>query len=179
MTTPKVTQANTQPTESHPMTLNGRLRTIQDFLKRATEVRTSRPLNQEAGFSLIEILIVIAIMALLGTLVGSNLLSKFDEAKVGLAKTQIKNLGNELDNYKRVCGVYPSSNQNLDALITPQADCKNYPSDGFLKDKKIPKDPWDNDYFYESDGNKYVIKSYGSDKKPGGENFAKDISSDD
>lgn len=179
MTSTKVTQANTNPTENHPLPLNRRLRTIRNFLEKAFKTRHSRRLREEAGFSLIEILIVIAIMALLGTLVGSNLLSKFDEAKVGLAKTQIKNLGNELDNYKRVCGVYPSSNQNLDALITPQADCKNYPADGFLKDKKIPKDPWDNDYFYESDGNKYVIKSYGSDKKPGGENFAKDISSDD
>jgi general secretion pathway protein G len=88
-----------------------------------------------------------------------------------------------LDDYKRVCGFYPTSDQGLTALVqAPQGgghECKNYPSEGFISGGHLPKDGWDNDFLYESDGNKFVIRSLGSDLQPGGTGNAADISSDD
>jgi len=144
--------------------------------------RLARHADDAAGFSLIEMLIVIALMALVGTFVVGNVMRKYDQAKVDAARIQIRQLGTILDDFRRVCGFYPSTEQGLEALIKPPVggrECKNYDPEGFIKDKKVPTDPWGNLFVYESDGNKYVIKSLGSDQKPGGEGFDKDISSDD
>ena len=70
----------------------------------------------------------------------------------------------------------------MDALIqkpTAGRECKNYDPEGYIKGKKVPKDAWTNEFIYSSDGNKYELKSLGNDSKEGGENFDKDISSDD
>jgi general secretion pathway protein G len=133
------------------------------------------------GFSLIEMLIVIALMALVGTFVAQNVISKYDQAKVDATKIQIKQLGVILDDFRRICGFYPTTDMGLDALVKGPAgrECKNWDPEGLIKDKKVPKDAWDHDFNYESDGNKYVIRSLGADGKPGGERFDKDISSDD
>lgn len=134
-----------------------------------------------AGFSLIEMLIVIALMALVGTFVAGNVMRKYDQAKVDATKIQMKQLGVILDDFRRVCGFYPTTDQNLDALVKAPAgrECKNYDPEGFIKDKRVPNDAWDHPFVYESDGNKYKIISLGADGKPGGEGFDKDISSDD
>lgn len=135
----------------------------------------------EQGFSLIEMLIVIALMALVGTFVAGNVIRKYDQAKVDATKIQIRQLGVILDDFRRVCGFYPTTDQGLDALVKPPVgrECKNYDPEGFIKEKKVPKDAWDNDFVYESDGNKYVLKSLGADNKPGGADVEKDISSDE
>lgn len=135
----------------------------------------------EKGFSLIEMLIVMALMALVGTFVATNVIRKYDQAKVDAAKIQIKQLGVILDDFRRVCGFYPTTADGLEALIKPPTsrECKNYDPEGFIKDRKVPLDPWNNNFFYESDGAKYVLKSYGSDGKEGGDGFDKDISSDE
>ena len=137
--------------------------------------------SERAGFSLIEMLIVIALMALAGTFVATNLFRRFDEAKVNATKIQIRQLGVILDDFRRVCGFYPTTDQGLAALVAKPGgrDCKNYDPEGFIKDKKIPKDAWDHDFFYESDGSKYIMKSLGSNGQEGGDGFDKDISSDD
>jgi general secretion pathway protein G len=87
-----------------------------------------------------------------------------------------------LDDFKRVCGFYPTTDQGLDALVhAPQGQpqCKNYDPAGFIQGGHLPKDGWDHDFLYESDGNKFVIRSLGSDGQPGGTGRAADISSDD
>lgn len=133
------------------------------------------------GFSLIEMLIVIAIMALVGTFVVGNVMRRYEEAKVGATKVQIRQLGTVLDDFRRVCGFYPTTDQGLDALVSAPSgrECKNYDPEGFIKGKKVPTDGWDQPFNYESDGNKYVIKSLGADNKEGGEGFDKDLSSED
>ena len=140
-----------------------------------------RPLiRSEAGFSLIEMLIVIALMALVGTFVLTNVMKRFDESKVSATKIQMKQLGTILDDFRRVCGFYPTTDQGLDALAkapTTGRECKNYDPEGFIK--KIPKDAWDSDFIYTSDGNKYKMISLGSDKVEGGEGFNKDLNSDE
>lgn len=136
--------------------------------------------TKTAGFSLIEMLIVIALMALVGTFVASNVIRKFDKAKVDATQIQIKQLGVILDDFRRVCGFYPTTDQGLDALIKAPGgrECKNYDPEGFIKEKKVPKDAWNNDFVYESDGNHYVLKSLGRDGKPDGSDLDADISSD-
>lgn len=137
--------------------------------------------SDESGFSLIEMLIVMALMALVGTFVATNVMQKYDEAKVSATKIQMQQLGVILDDFRRVCGFYPSTEQGLDALLKPPAgrECKNYLPEGFIKNK-VPEDGWARPFEYLSpDGNKYVLKSLGRDGKAGGDGFDKDISSDD
>ncbi len=132
-----------------------------------------------AGFTLIEMMIVLAIIALIMGFVATKAIRRFDEAKVSATKIQIKQLSVILDDFRRVCGFYPSTEQSLDALVKAPAGrtCKNDDPEGFIK--KIPQDAWNRDFVYISDGNKFVIKSLGADGKEGGEGFDKDISSDE
>ncbi len=131
------------------------------------------------GFSLMEMMIVIALIALVGTFVSTKVIRSYEESKYNATKIQMRQLGVILDNFYRVCGFYPTTDQGLDALVTkPQGrECKNYDPEGFLK--KVPKDAWEEPFNYTSDGTKYIIKSLARDKKEGGEGFDKDISSDE
>jgi general secretion pathway protein G len=138
-------------------------------------------LDQESGFTLTEMLIVIALIAMVGTFVVSNLTSKFTKAKVDSTKIQIKQLGVILDDFKRECGFYPTTDQGLEALIRKPSggrDCRNYNPDGYIADRKIPKDGFGNDFLYESDGNNYKITSLGNDNAQGGAGNDSDIFSD-
>ena len=134
------------------------------------------------GFTLTEMLIVIAVIAMIATLVVSNVAKRFAQAKVDATKIQIKQLGTVLDQFKLTCNFYPLTDQGMDALIKkpPGRECKNYLEGGFIQGGKVPKDAWGNDFVYVSpDGKKYTIKSLGADEKEGGEGDDKDISSDD
>lgn len=138
--------------------------------------------RNESGFTLTELLIVVAIIGMIATFVGQNVISKFGKAKVDSTKIQMRNLGTVLDDFKRECGFYPTSEQGLDALITKPTvgrECKNYDPEGYIKGKKIPKDGWDNNFDYQSDGNKYVLKSLGNDAAEGGTGNDADISSEE
>lgn len=149
-------------------------------LKMKLKHRLSRYLRQESGFTLIEMMIVLAIIALVGSFVTTKIIRHFDEAKVTATKIQIRQLGTILDDFRRVCSFYPTTDQGLDALVHAPSGgrtCKNYDPEGFIK--KVPQDSWSHDFIYESDGNKYKITSYGADGQPGGDGFNKDITSDD
>ena len=133
------------------------------------------------GFTLIEMMIVVAIIGLLMAVVGLNVNKRLDEARVETTKNQIRQLGLILDDFKRVCGRYPTLEQGLDALIKKEnaGDCKNYDPAGYIQGGKLPEDAWNHDFIYTSDGVKYEIKSLGSDGKEGGDGINKDISSND
>jgi general secretion pathway protein G len=137
--------------------------------------------RNQAGFSLIEMLIVIALMAMAATFVTINVMRKFDAAKVDSTKIQMRQLGVILEDFRRVCGFYPTMEQGLDALIHQPSgrECKNYDPEGFIQGGKVPRDSWDNEFIYISDGNKFEIKSLGSDRKEGGTGFDKDLSSNE
>ncbi len=142
----------------------------------------ARIASNQAGFTLTEMLIVIALIALVGSFVGVNVMSRYNRSKVDSTKIQLKQLGVILDDFRRECGFYPSTEQGLDALVkkpTGGRECKNYDPEGYIKGGRVPKDGWDNDFGYESDGSKYVIISYGDDQKAGGDGLAKDIRSDE
>jgi len=142
---------------------------------------SSKILKNQKGLSLVEILIALTLLALAGTFVVSNVFDSLREGEINSAKIQIQKIGEILTDYRRKCGKYPLTDQGLDALVTSPGEdaCRRYPPNGFIKDGKIPMDPWDNEFFYESDGRKYTIISYGPDGLEGGEEYDTDISSED
>jgi general secretion pathway protein G len=129
------------------------------------------------GFSLIEIMIVVVILGLLASLVVPNLIGQGERAKQKLVCVQMKSLKDALDSFKIEEGNYPLTEEGLKALIknpNPQK-YKNYPKDGFLGSKKLPKDPWGGDYIYVNQNGNIDIISLGADRKEGGEGENKDI----
>ncbi|RZA07138.1 MAG: type II secretion system protein GspG [Proteobacteria bacterium] len=141
-------------------------------------VRSSR------GFSLVEVMIVIALIAVAGTFVTGQLYNRMNEGYQTTAKTQMNGFKQMLEDYRRYCGIYPTSGQGLEALIakpTAAPECPNYPAAGFLAEGKLPTDPWGTAYQYESadEGKSYVITSLGGDRRENGEGFDRDIKSNE
>lgn len=139
-------------------------------------------IHNKRGFTLIEIMVVIVILALLAALVGPRLMRRTDDAKITDARVQIKNIETALKLYKLDNGNYPSTEQGLNALVakpTVGLIPKGYKEGGYLESKKIPKDPWSNDYLYISPGEHgdYDLFSYGADGAKGGEGKNADITS--
>ena len=139
-------------------------------------------LKDNRGFTLIEIMVVVVILALLAALVGPKIMGRSDDAKVADAKVQIRNIESALKLYKLDNSVYPSTEQGLQSLVekpTVGQIPKQYKEEGYLDSKKVPKDPWDNDYLYLSPGEHgdYDLCSYGADGVKGGEGKSADICS--
>jgi general secretion pathway protein G len=141
-----------------------------------------KQLTNKRGFTLIEIMVVIVILALLAALVGPKIMGRTDDAKVQTTKTQIRNLESALKLYKLDNGVYPSTEQGLNSLVTaPTVGVlpKNFKEGGYLESKNVPKDGWGNDFLYVSPGEHgdYDLYSYGADGAKGGDGKNADISS--
>jgi general secretion pathway protein G len=141
------------------------------------------PINNQAGFSLVEILVALTLLALAGTFVATKVFDTLQEGYVKNTKIQISGFRTSLEEFRRHCNQFPTTQQGLEALISKPSvapDCQNYPPSGILNANKVPLDAWGRPYQYESDGTKYVITSLGRDGKEGGENlFDKDIRSDE
>ncbi len=136
-------------------------------------------MKRRAGFTLLELLVVVIILGLLAALVGPRLIGRVGRAKTEIAKSQIALLEAALDQYRLDMGRYPSTEEGLEALITPPADeeqKKNWRGP-YLKKKKIPLDPWGRPYQYRFPGEHgdYDLWSYGADGQPGGEGENADI----
>ncbi len=135
---------------------------------------------QEQGFTLIELLVVMAILAVLATMIAPKLMDKPDDAKRVKAAVDMQSLGQALKFYKLDNGNYPSTEQGLRALVEAPSTGKlpkKWRKGGYLEKKKLPKDPWGNDYVYVSPGvhGDFDITSYGADGEPGGDDKGKDI----
>ena len=134
--------------------------------------------HKQRGFTLIEIMVVVVILGILAALVVPQVMNRPDQAKVTVAKGDIKAIGAALDMYKLDNYSYPSTQQGLNALVekpsgSPQP--KNWNRDGYLK--RVPKDPWGNDYQYLSPGTQgqFDLYSLGADGKQGGTDLNADI----
>lgn len=132
------------------------------------------------GFTLIEIMVVVTILAILIALVAPKMVGRTDQARRVSTKAQIKNIEGALQLYKLDNGVYPSTEQGLDALVhspTVGVIPKHWKDGGYLS--KIPDDAWGNPYVYLSPGSNgdYDLVSYGTDNEPGGEGDSADIES--
>ena len=141
-----------------------------------------KQLSNRNGFTLIEIMVVIVILAMLAAFVGPKLMGRTDEAKVKTTKVQIKGIESALKLYKLDNGMYPSTEQGLSALVTkPTVGIipKSYKEEGYLDSKAVPKDAWGNDYLYISPGEHgdYDLFSYGADGTKGGDGKNADITS--
>jgi general secretion pathway protein G len=132
----------------------------------------------EAGFTLIEMLVVITIIGMIMALVGPRVLNYLGQSKVKAAKIQIESLASALDLYYLDEGRYPTTSDGLGALVqrTGNATAWNGP---YLKGDIVPADPWGRPYVYRSPGEHgaYDIVSYGSDGQEGGTGTAGDITS--
>ncbi len=139
----------------------------------------SRP-NGSAGFTLIEILVVIAVIAMLAALVAPNVFQHVGTAKDATARSQIELLGAGLDAYRLDNGRYPTTDQGLEALQV-EPTVPPLPSNwrGPYLRKAIPPDPWGNPYIYLSPGEAnprgYDLLSLGADGEPGGEGEDADV----
>jgi general secretion pathway protein G len=134
----------------------------------------------DRGFTLIEIMIVIVILGILAWQVVPRIMGKPEEARRLKAKMDISSLETALKMYKLDNGVYPSTEQGLQALVeapTIGQLPKKWREGGYMEKGRIPKDPWDDDYVYLSPGlhGDFDIMSYGSDGQPGGEGNNADI----
>ncbi len=134
----------------------------------------------ERGFTLIELLVVIVILTSLAALIAPKILGRMDDAKVTEAKVQIKNFETALKMYKLDTGRYPNTGQGLNSLIEKPTAAplpRKWRKGGYLEKKRIPKDPWGNEYIYTSPGLKgdFDIETYGADGAKGGEEFDADI----
>ncbi len=138
----------------------------------------------DRGFTLIEIMVVIIILGILAMYVAPKLMGRPEEAKQVRARMDIQALETALKLYKLDNGVYPSTEQGLQALVQrPETGVipKKWRAGGYLEKGKVPKDPWGNDYIYISPGLKgdFDLLSYGADGVPGGENENRDITNSD
>ena len=143
---------------------------------RLNPARLCKGSRLEPGFTLIEIMIVILILGLLATIVVQNLRGAADKARITKAKADISELKTALDRYYLDNGIYPTTDQGLQALTSLPTSGNiphDYPQGGYIE--KIPLDPWGNSYFYQSDGSAYALKSFGADGEPGGEGNNADI----
>jgi general secretion pathway protein G len=138
-----------------------------------TEVMTMRSLKSSAGFTLIEIMVVVFILGLLVTLVAPKIIGRTDEARRTKAAADIKAIEQALNLFKLDNGFYPSTQDGLQALVHRPANARNWNPDGYLS--QVPVDPWGNPYVYFSDGTTVIIKSYGPDGQEGGEGRNADI----
>jgi general secretion pathway protein G len=132
------------------------------------------------GFTLIELMVVIVILGILAGLIIPRIMGRPEEAKQLKAKMQMESLETALKLYKLDNGMYPDTEQGLQALVE-QPDTgtipKKWRKNGYLDKGRVPKDPWGNEFIYLSPGahGEYDIISYGADGVPDGEDKNKDI----
>lgn len=156
----------------HPIQLRGR--------GRLSMLRTlsSAGFTRSAGFTLIEIMVVVVIIAILASVVAPAVIKRIDQAQIAKAQSDIRALETaltlfRLDNYK-----YPSTDLGLQSLVKQPADptIRNWKEGGYISSMR--KDPWGNDYLYVfpgTHGTEYDLFTLGADNQPGGEGVNADI----
>jgi len=140
-----------------------------------TRLRRTR---RTRAFTLIELMVVIVILGLLAALVMPKVLGRSDQAKRGVAKTQISLLEGALDQFRLDTGRYPTAAEGLNALVSDPG-VEGWKEGGYLKGSKVPKDPWRREYIYIYPGahGEYDIVSLGKDGEEGGSGYDADIQS--
>lgn len=139
--------------------------------------------RSEAGFTLIELMVVIIILGLLAAIVMPRIVGETDKARYGTALAQMRILEDALKRYKLDSGFFPTTEQGLESLVqqpTTGTLPRNWPEGGYLDKQEVPLDPWGNAYIYISPGQHgpdYDLKSLGADGLEGGETYNADIES--
>ncbi len=138
-------------------------------------IATKHKLN--TGFTLIELLVVLVILGLLAGLVGPNVMKYVSSSKIDVTRAQLEDLAAGLDLFKLDVGRYPDNREGLQALVKASEELMGW-NGPYLRKKKLPLDPWNNDYVYKSPGLEYDFDlfSYGADGEPEGSGDNSDIS---
>lgn len=149
---------------------------ILSGVSRTTSIAPS--LKNKAGFTLIEVLVVVVILGILATVIAPKILGRPEEARRTKAAVDIKGIETALNMYKIDSGIYPSTEQGLRALVekpTVGQEPRKWRTGGYLS--KTPNDPWGTPYIYLSPGTHgdYDLISFGSDGEAGGEESNADI----
>lgn len=134
--------------------------------------------TKQAGFTLLELMIVIVILGILGAIVAPQFMDEPHKARVVQAEMQIENLSTAVKKFYLDNGFYPTTEQGLEALVEKPRLGKiprNYPHNGYIS--KLPEDPWGNPYVFVSPAEEsdFVIISLGADGEEGGEGQDLDI----
>lgn len=139
--------------------------------------------SSRAGFTLVEILVVVTIILLLSGIVLQNIVGGMAKGELAAAKAQIQALSSAVTEYRMSHGRYPTTQQGLQALVekpTREPIPPNYPEGGHLNSRVLPLDPWKRPYLYLCPGRQrepFEVFSYGADGEPGGEGANADVSS--
>ncbi len=145
----------------------------------STTTNDGTPKRHQQGFTLIEIMAVVLIIGLLSTLVGIAIFPQIDKSRVNAARAQIKMLDAALEAFRMDNAKFPTSEQGLEALIRAPAEARNYQPGGYLRERRLPDDPWGEPYQFESPGthndHSYDLWSWGADGVAGGEGTDTDI----
>lgn len=141
----------------------------------------NRRRQRRAGFTLVELLVVLVILMVIGTIAVQNFGKEEDKAKVKATKASFTSLENALERFKLDVGRYPTEAEGLVALYEAPAGVEGW-GGKYLTKKRALQDAWENDYIYKvpgSDGEPYEIISLGADKAEGGEKINADLSNRD
>ena len=132
--------------------------------------------RRQRGFTLMELLVVLAILGLLVSLVGPQVLNQLGGAKTKTAKIQIRDLEQALEMYKLDVGRFPSTSEGLDALVSKPGNAAGW-NGPYLKGGKVPNDPWSREYHYKYPGERAELDifSYGQNGSPGGDGEDADV----
>jgi general secretion pathway protein G len=135
----------------------------------------ARP-SGRAGYTLLEIMVVVFILGLLATLVAPKILGRTEDARRAKATADATGLEQALNLYRLDTGAYPTTAQGLEALVhkpdRPPLP-RNWNPNGYIE--RVPLDPWGNAYVYVSDGSRFTLKSLGADGAEGGEGKFADV----
>lgn len=150
---------------------------VRRLLRRFAPAMRDRRSNAQAGYSLMEVLIAVAIIATLAALVAPRLFGQLDSSRQAAALTQIRMVETALDTMRLDIGRYPAEEEGLILLVAPTSDVgANW--NGPYMDGGLPRDPWGNPYEYEARddlGRRGRVYSLGADAAPGGEGMNADI----